>query len=143
LFALGKLALGKLPRSAADEYPRGVAGLAGRGTLARLRGGPDRSLLRGAGELPRELPGSALRGALFDGRSMLRGAPADDPSLRGMLADGGRGTPPRDAISGADDRASDDRASGREISGRTFWGPGTGLATFERGLFSGPDLMLP
>ena len=106
--------------------------------LASLRGGADLSPPRGAGELPRELPGSGLRGALFDGRSMLRGAPADGPSPRDMLAEGGRGTLARDATSGAGGRAC-----GRENSGRVFCGPELGLATFERGLFSGADLMPP
>jgi len=106
--------------------------------LASLRGDADLSPPRGAGELPRELPGSALRGGLIDGRSMLRGAPADGPSPRDMLAEGGRGTLARDATSGADGRAC-----GRENSGRTFSDPEVGLATFERGLFSGADLTPP
>jgi hypothetical protein len=106
--------------------------------LASLRGGADLSPPRGAGELPREWSGSALRGALIDGRSILRGAPADVPSPRDMPAEGGRGTLARDATSGAGGRAS-----GRENSGRAFCGPEVGFATFERGLFSGADLMPP
>ncbi len=104
--------------------------------VASLRGGVD--LSPPPGVLPRALPGSALRGALFDGRSMLRGAPTDGPSPRDMLAEGGCGTLARDATFGADGRAS-----GRENSGRAFCGTEVGLATFERGLFSGADLTPP
>jgi len=104
--------------------------------VASLRGGVD--LSPPPGVLPRALPGSALRGALFDGRSMLRGAPTDGPSPRDMLAEGGCGTLARDAASGADGRAS-----GRENSGRAFCGTEVGLATFERGLFAGADLSPP
>jgi len=103
-----------LPRLGAEEYPRGVAGLGvtgldGRGTLISLRGDPDPCGPRGAGALPRPLLGSAARGtlfggALFDGRSMLRGAPAG-LSLRDIPPEG-RGTLPRDAISGAEERVS-------------------------------------
>ncbi len=62
---------------------------------------------------------------------MLRGAP-DGPSLRGMLADGGRGTLDREAISGAEERCS-----GRDI------GAADGLVSFERGPLSGMDLGFP
>lgn len=116
-------------------------GLDGRGTLISLRGEPDLSGPRGAGELPRPLLGSAVRGTLFDGRSMLRGAP-DGPSLRVIPADGGCGTLPREAISGAEERVSGRDISGRELSARET-DPADGLETFDRELFSGAGLMPP
>ena len=67
---------------------------------------------------------------------MLRGA-LEDPSLRFIPAEGGRGTFARDAIS-----VPGVRASGRDISGREIE-PADGLEAFDRGLVSGADLMPP
>ena len=93
----------------------------GCGALTSLLG-LDLSFERGAGAFSR---------GPDDGRSMLRGAP-DGPSPRDMLADGGRGTLDREAISGAEERCC-----GREI------GAGDGLVSFERGPLSGLDLGFP
>lgn len=78
-----------------------------------------------------DLGAGALSRGTDDGRSMLRGAP-DVPPLRGMLADGGRGTLDREAISGADERGS-----GRDI------GATDGLVWFEFGPLSGIDRAVP